>query len=407
VTATPSHTLTLAYLIPDFPVISHTFISREIKELEKRGLKIHCFSIHRPAAHEISAEDDYFRDRVYYLFPMQKWRLLLAHLRTQFQHPFKYLYWLWYVVSRPDTRLSDRLRCFYHFVEAVYLLQEIKKRGIKHLHAHFMQGNATMALVISKLLPDCHYSITVHNSATKIGLLLFQEKIRHAQFVVAISNYNKAMISQALPDCRDKIAVIHCGLDPDSFSPVTPAAPILTLLAIGRLVWEKNYLDLIKACQILRDQGLVFRCQIVGEGRDRPQLEAAITEYGLQAQVQLIGLVLQEKIQDYYNQADIFVLSSVTEGIPVVLMEAMAKGLPVVATRITGIPELVEDQRSGLLVPAQQPAALAAAIAQLADNPTLRTRMGERGREKIITDFHIVKNAETLSQLFKARISAS
>ena len=123
--------------------------------------------------------------------------------------------------------------------------------------------------------------------------------------------------------------------------------------------------------------------------------------------MQLIGLVLQEKIQDYYNQADIFVLSSVTEGIPVVLMEAMAKGLPVVATRITGIPELVEDQRSGLLVPAQQPAALAAAIAQLADNPALRTRLGERGREKIITDFHIVKNAETLSQLFKARISAS
>lgn len=166
----------------------------------------------------------------------------------------------------------------------------------------------------------------------------------------------------------------------------------MTLLAIGRFVPVKAYADLLKACFLLKQQGLDFRCVLIGDGPESEKLQQLIADYQLQDVIEMPGIVLQEKIQAYFEQADIFVLSSISEGIPVVLMEAMSKQVPVVATHITGIPELVEDGVSGYLPPPANPEAFAAAIQKLATDAALRQRMGQAGRNKILAEFDIEKN---------------
>ncbi|MEY3219319.1 MAG: hypothetical protein RIT27_676 [Pseudomonadota bacterium] len=394
----------IAYLMTDFPSVSHTFISREIKEMQALGVHISCFAIHTPPAHEVAKEDDDFKGNVFYFFPLNKWAFVKSHLMTLIRNPFQYLYWFWYIVSRPNTKLRDRLRCAVHFLEAIYLTVEMKKQQIKHIHAHFLQGNATVAMLISKFL-NITYSVTVHNSTLPMDKILQKEKIQHAKFLIAISNYNKQKLLETAPTCGEKIFVVHCGLDPEQFLPNPEIPNIFTFLAIGRLTWEKSYPDLIEACRILKNKNLIFQCIIVGDGDERQNIEQLIAKYGLEKEIKLAGLVLQEEIQKYYNKAHLFVLSSITEGIPVVLMEAMSKGLPVIATRITGIPELIDDKENGFLVPVNQPVEFANTIEFFMNNEMLRKEMGLKGRQKINQSFHIVKNIQLLKQIFESQLT--
>ncbi|SEH04345.1 glycosyltransferase family 4 protein [Candidatus Venteria ishoeyi] len=388
----PKKKTILAYLTSDFPVLSHTFISREVKGLEKLGYSIRHLSIHRPAAEEISKEDEVFKGKVFYIFPLKKWDFIWTHIRFLLRMPLRYLYYFFYIISRPDTRLHDRIRTVYHFAEAVYLAAEVERQGITHIHAHFYHNNATIALLVAKLL-GISYSITAHGSALLIERVLIKEKTESAQFILCISQYNKNFILKHYPQYADKVFVVHCGLNPQQFLPAPPPAnDKLTLLAIGRFVPVKAYADLLKACFLLKQQGLDFRCVLIGDGPESEKLQQLIADYQLQDVIEMPGIVLQEKIQAYFEQADIFVLSSISEGIPVVLMEAMSKQVPVVATHITGIPELVEDGVSGYLPPPANPEAFAAAIQKLATDAALRQRMGQAGRNKILAEFDIEKN---------------
>lgn len=393
----------IAYLMSDFPSFSHTFISREIKELEKAGIIINCFAIHTPPPDEVAMEDDYFKNRVSYIFPLNKWAFMVAHFNALIKMPLQYFYWLWYVVSRANTSIRDRLRCIFHFLEAIYLSNEIKKHQITHIHVHFLQGNATVAMLVSKFL-NITYSVTVHNSTLPMDKILQKEKIQHAKFLVAISEYNKKKLLETDPTSSDKIFVVHCGLDPDKFLPNSQLPKIFTFLAVGRLTWEKSYPDLIKACNVLKNKTLSFQCIIIGDGDERQNLEKLIKQYGLEKEIKLVGLVLQEDIQNYYNKAHIFVLSSVTEGIPVVLMEAMSKGLPVVATNITGIPEIVKHNINGLLVSVNQPIELARAIEYLMNDESVRKKMAIEGRQTVENSFHIAKNVYQLKQIFEKQL---
>ncbi len=396
--------LSLAYLTTDFPVFSHTFISREINGLEELGVEIKHLSIHTPHPSDISDEDAHFKDKVFYIFPLNKSNFIQAHLEFFFRMPHQYFYWMYYVVSRSETKFIDRIRCFYHFAEAVYLAKEVKRQNIKHIHAHFFQGNATIAMIVSKLL-GISYSITAHGSALLVNRILNKEKIQHAKFIIAISQYNKNFMLNINPDFAKKVFVVHCGLKSDSFPPAPPRNnPLFTLLAIGRMVWEKAYQYLIETCRILRDEGIAFRCLLIGDGAERHKLEQLIKQYQLEQHIQLLGTVLQERIQDYYNQADAFILTSISEGIPIVIMEAMSKQLPVIASDITGIPELVEDGVSGYLVPSKQPQAYADAVKKLINNPQQCVTMGKKGREKIQAEFDIDTNIQQLYEIYHTQL---
>ncbi len=241
-------------------------------------------------------------------------------------------------------------------------------------------------------------------------------KVAEAHRVVTISNYNRQMI---LKECGEhwqtKVSVIHCGVDTNHFLPPSQRPGIFRIVCVGTLHEVKGQTYLIEACRLLAEAGVEFSCHIAGDGPDRGMLTEQIKSAGLSGQLILEGAMTRMQIADLLGRAHVLVAPSVPtqsgqrEGIPVVLMEAMSSGIPVVASRLSGIPELVDDGRSGLLVPPRDAAGLAEAIRLLADDPDLRAQFGRAGRARIRQDFDVTANAAKLMRHFDgtARTSQS
>jgi colanic acid/amylovoran biosynthesis glycosyltransferase len=304
------------------------------------------------------------------------------------------------------------------FPKSVYFARVVKNRGIGHVHAHYATHPALAAYIVSALT-GVGFSFTAHAHDIFVDTHMLAEKLEKARFVVAISRFNKAYLLRHAPSvAAEKIKVVHCGVDlasHDSCSEPEPerdagneADRAMTAVCVASLQPYKGIKYLVRACAQVVRRVPSFRCVVVGEGVDRPELEALIADLGLQTKVRLAGGMPQHEVAKLLRQADLFVLPSIVarsgqmEGIPVALMEAMASRRPVVATRLSGIPELVEDGVNGLLVPSEDEAALAEAITQLASDPELRRRMGERGRETITAQFELRGNVERLRALFEA-----
>lgn len=393
----------LTYFTSCFPSLTQTFIYREVAELRKLGVKINTFSIHRPPKDMLSEEAKSLVDNTFYIFPVILHKFLWAHLYYLFKKPITYIRILFFVLTRRNTRPKDRIRTFYHFCEAIYMAKRIEEDKIKHIHVHFISGPATVAMIISKLL-GISFSLTAHGSDLLVEKVLLKEKITLAKFIVAISDYNRNCLINVVPESKGKIYVVHCGVDPSLFQPSPKESDEKIILSVGSLRWQKAHSFLIEACRILKEKSIQFRCIIVGEGPERSKLEQLICQYGLNNFVELKGAVFQEEIQSYYSQADMFVLPSISEGIPVSLMEAMSKEVPVITTRITGIPELVEHMKTGLLVSPKDAKQLSDAISILINSDKLREKLSKAGREKIMQDFNIRKNILELKSLYESNI---
>ena len=395
--------LYLGYFTSFFPALAHTFISREVKGLTRLGLNIKCFSVHKPPRELIPEEDRELVQDTFYIFPINIFGFICSHIYYVFSRPAKYLNILFFLLTKRNLRLKDRIRNLYHFSEAVYMAKEIEDNNIKHLHVHFASGPATSAMIISNLL-GVSFSFTAHGSDLFLDELLLEEKITSAKFIITISNYNKAILSNIVHEANEKVSVVYCGVDPHMFLPCHKKTPTITILSVGRLVWQKGYCYLIEACRILRKNGFQFHCIIIGEGPEREKLQRLICEHGLDDLVELKGKVFQDKIQSYYDLADIFVSPSISEGIPVVLMEAMCKEIPVIATRITGIPELIQHRNSGFLISPGNVEKLAEALALLIKNDGLRKKLGKNGRKKVLREFNLKRNLKTLKGIFESQI---
>jgi len=280
--------------------------------------------------------------------------------------------------------------------------------GVQHVHAHFANHPAAAAFIIHRLT-GIPYSFTAHGSDLHMDRHMLREKVAEAALVVPISNYNKEMIlADAGEQYRDKVEVIHCGVDTRVFQPVTrpPHDGPLSLLCIGTLHEVKGQTYLIEACRLLTERGIDVVCRFVGDGPDHQMLAEQIAKAGLSDRVELLGRRTREQIAELLRNTDVVVTPSVPtksgkrEGIPVVLMEAMASGVAVVASGISGIPELVDDQVSGLLTPPRDAAALADALEKLQRDPELRQRLGKAGREKVLREFDLTTNARLLIERF-------
>jgi glycosyltransferase involved in cell wall biosynthesis len=231
--------------------------------------------------------------------------------------------------------------------------------------------------------------------------------------VVPISSYNRELIVEECGEqFRDKVVVIHCGVDTRVFQPVVRASTgSLTILCTGTLHEVKGQTYLIEACRLLHERGVAFTCNFVGDGPDHQMLAEQIAKAGLSEHVHLLGRRTREEVAALLQAADVVVAPSVPtkegkrEGIPVVLMEAMGSGVPVVASGISGIPELVEHERSGLLTPPNDAQAIAAALERLQRDPVLRRSLGEAGREKVLRDFDLTTNAAALVERFRQSLS--
>lgn len=391
-------TLSLAYFMNFYPVLAQTFISREIKGLKNLGVNISAYSIRKPKMDVISVEDTAFVNDTFYIFPMKILPFIWANLYFILTKPSKYFKVFSFIFTQ--LNIKSIIRTFYHFCEAIYVAKKIAGENINHIHSHFASGPTSAAMFIS-ILTDVSFSFTAHGSDIFLEKLLLDRKIKFAKFVITISNYNKNYLSKLVPDSLPKIFVVYSGVDPQIFLPVHKTNNIPIILSVGRLVWQKGHKYLIKACSILKENGIKFHCIIIGDGPERRKLEFLIEKYNLHGVVQLKGRMLPEQVVTYYDKADIFVLSSVSEGIPVVLMEAMAKEIPVIASRITGIPELIDHNFDGILVPPTDVNQIASNIKSLVEDDARKKKIGVNARKKILEKFDIQNNVKELKSIFE------
>jgi colanic acid/amylovoran biosynthesis glycosyltransferase len=403
----------IAYLNQVFPDLTQTFVYREVLALRAREIPVRTFSVWRPDPANLSAETIPLRDETFYIFPLSWFSMIRAHLKYITSRTLRYLGTLVFLLTRPGEPLRNRWRSLMHFVYGLVAIREMERLKIEHIHVHFAWSASSIALIAQRLL-GIPFSISLHSKEIYSDRLLLADKVRDSKFIVTISEYNQRFLNELFPEgeLEDKIHIVHCGLDPDIFraspKPQQNDAEFV-IVGVAQLVPRKGFHVLIEACHHLASRGMPFRCHIFGEGEERNQLENLIEQYNLDEQVLMPGWIQQEELHQRLNQADVFALPCIRDksgdqdGIPVVLMEAMAMELAVVSTHISGIPELIEHGRNGLLIDPGDVSALADALHLLKNNPELRLRLGKAGRETVIKEFNIHRTAEQMAMLFAKR----
>jgi glycosyltransferase involved in cell wall biosynthesis len=406
-----SQRVRVAYLASRYPAISHAFIQREIDALRERDVEIHTFSIHRSSPDDVLTERDRESARTTFALSPPRWRpFLRAHLVVLARHPRAYLKTLYLAVRLPGDSLPTRMR---YFFGAVVIWVECRRRAVRHVHAHFTSPAADVAQVVAELgrrQDDGHawsWSFTAHGTDIfNDQPMRLAEKIRRADSVVCVSDFGRSQIMSRVDEVHwKKLRVVRCGVDRAWLARNVRPAPDgrlepLRVLTVGRIEREKGHHVLLEALASLKRRNVRVRWTLVGDGSLRLSVWRRAVELGLESEVALLGKVGQDRIRSCYLDAHVFCLPSLGEGVPVVLMEAMASGLPVVASGIMGIPELVEAGVGGLLVPPGRADALAEAIGILAADPALRRRMGRAGRERVEVDYDIGRSAGSLRAIF-------
>ena len=393
----------VAYLVGNYPTVSHTFIAREVAGLRARGVDVQTFSVRRtPPEQLLTAADRRAAEETSVILPPPIGELLGAHLRALARRPRRYLATLALAQRVSPAGARHRLWHLFYFAEAILLAERLRRRGIGHLHAHFANVATAVALLAAHYdEPDgLTWSFTMHGPSEFDDVTRFAlaEKVRRATFVACIGDYCRSQLMKLVePSQWGKLTIVHCGLDTTRFTPVERAErPAAAVLCVGRLVPDKGQSILLAALADLRARGVAITATFAGDGPERAALEAQAERLGLDGAVEFAGAVGQDRVHELYAAADVFCLPSFAEGVPVVLMEAMATGLPVVTTRIMGIPELVEHDVAGLLVPPGRADALAAALDALAADPQRRAAMGRAGRAKVVAEYDIEQSVAAL-----------
>jgi glycosyltransferase involved in cell wall biosynthesis len=408
----------IAYLMSHYPAISHAFVLREVEQLRKAGVDVATLSIHRAGPEDLLSDDD--RDAAattISVLPTTARRLIGAHVEALVRSPGRYLSTLALALRTGTISVRDRLWHLFYFGEAMVLLRHCRRAGIAHIHAHFADSATDVAMLITHYRRGravdgrkCSWSLAVHGSVEfyNVDRYALADKIEHADFAIAISDFGRSQLMRLSRIERwAHIHVIRCGVDPSVYAPPAsrePRVDAATILFVGRLLHGKGLSLLFEAITRLRHNGLDVTASIVGDGPARPELEAAVGTLGLATYVRFHGSVAQDALLAQYAQADLFCLPSFAEGIPVVAMEAMAMELPVVTTRIMGIPELVDDGVDGLLVPPGRVDALAAALERLVRSPDERRRIGQAARQKVCAGYDVARSAVRMRSVLEAEL---
>lgn len=426
---------TIAYILKGYPRNSEVFITNEIHLLESMGMGLHIFSAFKPTDHKSHTIVGKIHAPVTYLPEVESaidslfayWilvnlpRYALSHLRVFLSQPMAYVKTAWEALwlsvhCRPEGKLIPKKVFYKDFIRAGAIAgQVLRSSNIQHLHAHFCHGATTMALFVSHLT-GIPFSFTAHAKDIYLPKLnpgdLLQYKLERTQFVATCTDANRQYL-QTLAPASVPIHTIYHGLDTNVFVPAnTPEGDLPLILSIGRFVEKKGFAFLVRACRILKDRGHTFRCQIIGEpDEDSEPIQNLIEELQLEDLISIGAGRTQDELRALYKQATVFALpcqivkNGDRDGIPNVLAEAMAMGVPVVTTHISGIPELITHEVDGLLVPQQDSVALAQGLEDVLSNQALRTRLGKAGRERICDIFDSKVNTVSLKTLFLSSLA--
>ena len=387
-----------AYLFERFPSFGQTFCYREVAELHRQGITPPIFSIRNPKDEPPQDWDTRIVERVHYL-PEEK------ELLDDVGRASKKGRLTSEIIAALDEwgRRTDFLRLY----QAVYVGLRLQDLGIDHVHAHFAGMAARTAFWIAKFFPIT-FSFTAHANDIfaprkfEIGL---DKLVEAARVIITETNYSEKFLQERFPECADRIHRVYNGLSLAEFRRANFSSDPPLIVAIGRLIVKKGFANLIRACALLFEHGRPFRCEIFGEGPLENQLRAQIEESGLKELVQLPGPKPQHQLRERLAAANVFVLPSVPEAeggmdnLPTVVMEAMATGLPVISTRVGGIPEMVIDNETGFLVRPDDPVALADAIEKVINDRSLGQKLGQAGHGRAQTLFSIEKNVRDLCAL--------
>jgi len=400
----------LAYLFSRYPVVSQTFCDTELLALETAGLPLVIGSLNPPPnsfRHERLAN---LKAEVIYPPPRPVLDLPLTH-------PPADAVWqaMAALADQHEAAYGKSYKAHVRARNAWHFAREFKKRGVTHLHLHFANRATHTALFLKKA--GFTYSFTAHAQDFMVDLAnddLLREMIREATFTAAVSDYSRALLVRICPDAAGRIHRVYNGIDPTQFPKAKPGSPEpLRLISIGRLIDFKGFAVLLEAIALLRDQHIPVALQIIGEGPQRPVLEAAIDCLQLQSHVRLRGVLSQEEIKKELAASHLFTLACLTDSkgatdiLPTVILEAMACGLPVVSTTLAGVPEMVRHGETGLLAPPADAAALAAHLSTLAQDPAQRARYGSAGLAHVQDVFSLTKTAGQLASLFPADSTAA
>ena len=397
----------IAYFINQYPKVSHSFIRREILALERNGFEVQRIALRGWDDGLVDEEDLRERERTRYVLQNGLKGLVVPVLQALLNRPSRFFAAL--VLALRMGRRADRAWPYHlvYLAEACRLLPWLRGFGASHVHAHFGTNSAEVVM-LAQALGGLAYSFTVHGPEEfdKPQFIHLGEKVRRAAFVVAISSYGRSQLFRWVDHAHwPKVKVVHCGLE-RAFHDVPPVAmpAVPRLVCVGRLCEQKGQLLLMQAANLLAEQGQAFEIVLAGDGEMRAEIEALIERYGLQGRVRITGWISSEQVRAEILAARALVLPSFAEGLPVVIMEAMALRRPVLTTYVAGIPELVHPGENGWLFPAGAVEELAAALADcLAQPPEVLQRMGDAAYGRVLERHAIDTEAAKLAELFRAQ----
>jgi colanic acid/amylovoran biosynthesis glycosyltransferase len=400
--------LRLAYIATGYPYVSHTFIQSEVAALRELGVQIDTFAIRRAPESECRTKaDEEARATTYALRPPRPLHYLRAHVAAVLGRRHGYRRALLRALRLGAGSTADLAHQLAYFVQGVVLWHRCRAAGVPHVHAHFANVGSDVASVAATLEGEgLTWSFTMHGPTefSDVRHYHLAEKTRAARFVICVSEFARSqLMALVAPEHWGKLHVVHCGVDVERFVPPEQArdhGPV-RVACVGRLVPEKGQRLLIEAVAAICRGGANVCLTFAGDGPERASLEDLATELHIADHVEFLGAVAHTDVDELLRRSDIFCLASFAEGVPIVLMEAMAMELPVIASRVMGIPELIEDRVSGRLVAPGSLSDLTDVLSQLVEDPEHRRQLGEAARRQVGSKFELRANATRLRRIYE------
>ena len=398
----------IAYFFSKFPTISTTFLQREVRNVERAGLPLLLVANRNPQRGGYHPHDKDLLNRTYYLSEQSTFNYLLTNMGLFFRKPSRYMKCVGLAFSLLDGSFSRIVENLKHLIGAAVLAKYLQTNNVQHVHVHFAFGAASVAIFLNALT-GIPYSITVHGSDVLLPHPLVEEKLKRAKFVISNCHFHISNLRRRFNSLtKQKFHMVRLGVELHSgpWSRVKPPEidKTLRILNVARLEAVKAQDVLIAACAGLRDEGVSFKCRIVGDGPKRAELNRLIDDLELKTYVELMGSRYEADVIDFYDWSHVVVLSSLSEGTPVTIIEAMAKTRPVVAPRITALPEMVIDGQTGFLFEPGSAKDLTTKLVQLALHPSLIFSMGNKGHLEAQKLFDIETNIRKLTGILSDEI---